>query len=268
MKRTLMGLVLCAVILVGAVAPIMAASPVLSGIVENNVLRVGTSGAQPPFSVKSKDGSLIGYEVDLAKLLANAMGVELKLVEMPFGELLPALEKGEVDVVMSGMTMTPERNLKAAFVGPYIISGKSILTKDKTLAQADETGDIDQADLTIVALADSTSQNFVETLIPKANLVTTKDYDEAVNMILEDKATAMVADFPICALSAMRHGDQGLVTLAQPLTIEPIGIAISPGDSLMLNMVQNYLVALEGVGILEELEAKWFKDGGWLIHLP
>jgi len=268
MRKTLMSLMLCAAILVGAVAPTVAASPVLSGIVEKGELRVGTSGSQPPFTVKSKDGSLIGYEIDLAKMLAKAMGVELKLVEKPFGELLPALEKGEVDVVMSGMTMTPERNLKAAFVGPYIVSGKSILTKDKVLAQADEAGDIDQADLTIVALANSTSQKFVETLVPKANLVTIKDYDEGVNMILEDKATAMVADFPICALSAMRFGDQGLVTLAEPLTIEPIGIALSPGDSLMINMVQNYLVALEAVGVLDELEAKWFKDGGWLIHLP
>ena len=75
MRRTLMSLMLCAAILVGAVAPTMAAAPVLSGIVENNELRVGMSGSQPPFSVKSKDGSLIGYEVDLAKLLANAMGV-------------------------------------------------------------------------------------------------------------------------------------------------------------------------------------------------
>ncbi len=269
MKRTLMSLMLCAAILVGAVAPSLAASsPVLSGIVENNELRVGMSGSQPPFTVKSKDGSLIGYEVDVAKLLANAMGVELKLVEKPFGQLLSALEKGEVDVVMSGMTMTPERNLKAAFVGPYIISGKSILTKDKTLAQADEAGDIDQADLTIVALENSTSQKFVEALMPKANMVLTKDYDEGIQMILDDKATAMVADFPICALSAMRYADQGLVTLSEPLTIEPIGLAVSPGDSLMLNFLQNYLVALEGVGVLDELEAKWFKDGGWLIHLP
>lgn len=268
MKRTVMSLVLCAALLMGAVAPVMAAAPVLNRIVENNELRVGMSGGQPPFSVKSKDGSLIGYEVDLAKMLASAMSVELKLVEKPFGELLSALEKGEVDVVMSGMTMTPERNLKAAFVGPYIVSGKSILTKDKTLAQADETGDIDQADLKIIALANSTSQAFVETLMPKATLVKVQTYEEGVQMILDDKATAMVADFPICALSAMRYGDQGMVTLAEPLTIEPIGIAISPGDSLMLNMVQNYLVALEAVGALDELEAKWFKDGGWLIHLP
>jgi polar amino acid transport system substrate-binding protein len=120
MKRTLMSLVLCAVIVVGAVAPTMAAEGVLSRIVESGELRVGTSGAQPPFTVKSKDGSLIGYEVDVAKLLANAMNVELKLVEMPFNELLAALDAGKVDVVMSGMTMTPERNLKAAFVGPWL----------------------------------------------------------------------------------------------------------------------------------------------------
>lgn len=87
-------------------------------------------------------------------------------------------------------------------------------------------------------------------------------------MVLEDKAMAMVADFPICALSVLRHGDKGLVTLTEPLTIEPIGIAIAPGDSLLLNMVENYLGALEAVGFLDRLEKKWFEDGSWLINLP
>ena len=270
MKRTWMSLLLCVALLMTAVVPAAVAqdAPVLKRIVKNNELRVGMSGNQPPFSVTSKSGDLIGYEVDVAKLLANAMGVELNLVQKPFGDLLDALTAGEVDVVMSGMTMTPERNLRAAFVGPYIVSGKSILTKDKTLAQADETQDIDMASVKIVALENSTSQKFVKTFMPKAQLITTKDYDEAVQMILNDEATAMVADFPVCALSVMRYGDQGLVTLSEPLNIEPIGIAISPGDSLLLNMIENYLGALEVIGVLGELEAKWFKDGGWLINLP
>ena len=168
-------------------------------------------------------------------MLANAMGVELKIVQKPFGQLLSALEAGEVDAVMSGMTMTPKRNLKAAFVGPYVLSGKSILTKDKTVAAIQEVGAIDKAGITLAALENSTSQKFVETLMPKAKLVTTADYDSAVKMVLEDKATAMVADYPICALSVLQHKDQGLVTLTEPLTIEPIGIAIAPGDSLLLN---------------------------------
>lgn len=268
MKRSLIGVFLCVVLLLGVAAPSLAASPVLSRIVESGELRVGTSGAQPPFTVKTKDGALIGYEVDVATLLANAMGVELELVEKPFGELLGALQAGEVDVVMSGMTMTPERNLKAAFVGPYIVSGKSVLTKDQTVAKIQEAGEMDRENMKLVALANSTSQKFVEKLMPKAQLVTTSNYDEAVQMILNDNATAMVADFPICVLSVLRHGDKGLVTLTEPLTIEPIGIAISPGDSLLLNMIENYLGALEVMGVLGELEKKWFEDGSWLIQVP
>lgn len=270
MKRVSIGLFLCLALLLGLSAPAPAAdsSPVLSRIVDKGELRVGMSGAQPPFSVKSKDGQMIGYEVDLANALAGAMGVELKIVQKPFGQLLSALDAGEVDVVMSGMTITPERNLKAAFVGPYVLSGKSILTKDKTVAAIEEAGAIDKSSITLTALENSTSQKFVETLMPNAKLITTADYESAVKMVLEDKATALVADYPICALSVLRHGDQGLVTLAEPLTIEPIGIAIAPGDSLLLNMIQNYLGTLQSMGLLDQLEAKWFEDGSWLIQLP
>jgi polar amino acid transport system substrate-binding protein len=240
----------------------------LARIVDKGELRVGTSGGQPPFSVTSKSGDLIGYEVDLARLLASAMGVELKLVKRPFGQLLPALEAGEVDMVMSGMTMTLERNLKAAFVGPYMVSGKSILTTSSVLAAIDEAQDINQSDLTLTALKGSTSQKFVEKLIPKAKLVTTDDYDEAIKMVMAGDADALVADYPICALTMMRYPDAGFATLSKPLTIEPIGIALPPGDSQLLNVVENYFFALEATGILEMLEKKWFEDGSWLIQVP
>ena len=270
MKKLLSASIVALTLLAAAVTPVIAAesAPVLNRIVNSGQLRVGMSGGQPPFSVKSKDGSLIGFEVDLANMLAGAMDVELEIVEKPFGELLDALTNGEVDVVMSGMTMTPRRNLKAAFVGPYLVSGKSILTKDQTLADIEEAGEIDRASVTLVALENSTSQRFVEKFLSKAQLTTVKDYDAGVQMVLDDKAMAMVADFPICALSTLRHGDKGLVSLAEPLTIEPIGIAIAPGDSLLLNMIENYLGALEVVGLIEQLEKKWFEDGSWLINLP
>ena len=66
---------------IGTAAAASAESPVLSRIVESGEFRVGMSGAQPPFNVKSKDGSLIGFEVDLARLLADAMGVKVKIVQ-------------------------------------------------------------------------------------------------------------------------------------------------------------------------------------------
>jgi polar amino acid transport system substrate-binding protein len=270
MRRSLVLFAIALLILLGGASDIPAAdnAPVLSRIVESGTFRVGMSGTQPPFSVVSKSGSLIGYEVDLANILAEAMGVKVEFVQKPFGELMSALEKGEVDAIMSGMTMTPQRNLKAAFVGPYIVSGKSILTKSSTLAALKDAEEIDRASIKITALKGSTSEKFVQRMLEKTTYIPVDDYDAGVQMVLDGKADALVADYPICALSQMRFPDAGLATLGEPMTIEPIGIALAPGDSLLVNMVSNYLSALEGIGLLDALEKKWFEDGSWLIQLP
>ncbi len=239
----------------------------LSKITKSGVIKVGMTGNQPPFSMASKDGSLMGFEVDLAESLAESMRLNLEIVQMPFKDLLPALEKGNVDVVMSGMTITAERNLKVPFVGPYIISGKSILTKSASLAKAQNAEDLNQSDLKITALNGSTSEKFVKTLLGDATFIGVDNYDDAVKNLLEDQANVMVADFPVCALTMLRHPEAELATLNAPLTIEPIGIAVAPNDALFLNFIENYFNALALVGLLEELEAYWFEDGSWLINM-
>ena len=110
------------------------ASPGLDRIQKRGELIVGTMGNMPPLNMTAKDGEIFGLEPDLAKLMARAMNVRVKFVTKPFPELLPALQAGEVDMVMSGMTITPKRNMKVAFVGPYFISGKAFLTKMRTIA--------------------------------------------------------------------------------------------------------------------------------------
>lgn len=244
------------------------AGDVLDRIAKTNTLRVGMTGSQPPFNVTNRDGKIIGMEVDLANLLASAMGVELDIVEMPFGELLSSLEDGKVDIVMSQVTATLERNRRVAFVGPYYISGKSLLTKSSTLANIQSAAEINQQTMRIATLKGSTGENFVVKRIPQATLVPTKDYASAVDLLLNDEVDVFLADGPIIELTAMRYPDAGLAVLNKPLTIEPIGIAVSPNDPLLLNLVQNYLSALEGTGGLEALLKKWFENAGWLTQLP
>ena len=243
-------------------------SPTLSRIVESGTLRVGMSGDQAPLNFRSRSGDIMGLEVELAGALARSMGVDLEVVQKDFPQLIDAVEAGDVDLVMSGMTITPERNLRVAFVGPYFLSGKSILTKSGLLARADEASDLDQASLTLAALRGSTSQFFVETLLPKATLVPTENYEQAVQKVLGDEVDALVADFPVCLLSVLRYPDAGLVALAEPLTVEPIGVALPPGDPLLANLVDNYLRALESTGFMERLRARWFQDSSWLTDLP
>ena len=112
-------------------------SPVISRIQSNNMLVVGTAASMPPFNMTTKEGDIIGLEIEMAKHLAAALQVRLDVQPMPFSELITALEAGKVDMVMSGMTITPERNARVAFVGPYFISGKAFLTKKETIANSD-----------------------------------------------------------------------------------------------------------------------------------
>ena len=108
----------------------------LSRVLARKELRVGLSAAQPPLNMKNRAGEMMGLEVELAEALAHSMNLEVRFVERPFAELLHALEDDEVDLVISGVTITPERNARVAFAGPYMVSGKSLLTRSETLANA------------------------------------------------------------------------------------------------------------------------------------
>ena len=243
------------------------ASPVLDRIQQRGALIVGTMGNMPPLNMTSKDGEIFGLEPDLARLMADAMDVKVKFVTKPFNELLPALQTGEVDMVLSGMTITPERNRKVAFIGPYFISGKAFLTKVKTIAYADEARDANNSNTKIVALRGSTSQAFAEAFLDKTTLFTTKNYDDAVDMVLQDKVHAMIADYPICVVSVFRYPNAGLLSVVTQLTYEPIGIAIPANDPLLMNWTRNTLNNFEGSGMLDELKLKWFAEGDWLEKL-
>jgi polar amino acid transport system substrate-binding protein len=207
-------------------------------------------------------------EMDLARFFADGMEVKLTLKPMPFNDLLPALEAGKVDMVLSAMTIVPTRNLRVAFVGPYFASGKSILTKKANVESVNEIAKMDNPEKVLVALKGSTSQMFVEKLMPKAKLVLTENYDQAVTMVRNDKAVAMVADYPICLVSVYRYPDGGLATLSKPMSYEPIGIALPPNDPLLVNWVQNFLNALEKTGEIERLLERWFRDASWISRLP
>jgi polar amino acid transport system substrate-binding protein len=242
-------------------------SPNLDRIQHAGILRVGTAANMPPLNMLDKSGQPMGLDVDLARTMARAMGVELNLVIKPFAELLPALESGEVDMVISGLTITPARNLKVGFVGPYHVSGKALLTKFRSLVTSEDTAKLNSEAFAYTALEGSTSADLVKALMPRARLTTAPDYDAAVNMVLTNKVDALVADYHVCVLSLLRHPGEGLVSLITPFTYEPLGIALPPNDAQLFNWTENFLDTLRESDELIKLKAKWIEDPTWLLNL-
>ena len=272
MKRLLAcGVVLTLLLMLTACAgmqPGTSKAPVLERITMNGELVVGTAASMPPLNMTARDGEIIGMEIDLAKAMASVMGVKLRLEVMQFHELLPALEAGKIDMVLSGMTITPQRNMKVAFSGPYFKSGKAILTKIPEMAAAQTPEDIHDPRKSVVTLRGSTSEQFVKENLSKTRLVTAGSYDEAIGMVIDGKVDALFADYTICVVTIFRYPKEKLLTVVSPLTYEPLGIALPNNDPLLVNWVDNYLKTLEDSGALEELTWEWFQKSDWMSRLP
>lgn len=239
----------------------------LERVIEAETLVVGMSGNQPPLNMVNRDGNLMGMDVDLARALANAMQVSLKIETMPFGDLMEALDTGEVDLVISGMAITPERALKARFIGPYMLSGKSILTRSDVIQQL-STGELASKSVKLAALRNSTSAAFVREEAPNSELVEVADYASAVSMIQSGEVAGLVADMPACVLAVLRNPDADLVTLGEPLTVEPLGIAVNADDRRFSDLLANYLENYERAGLVEVLRSRWMENSSWIAALP
>jgi polar amino acid transport system substrate-binding protein len=243
------------------------AGSAMERILKKGELVAGTSGTQPPMSAVNKKGELMGLDIDISKAMADAMGVKLKFAQMPFAELLPALEAGKVDMVLSGMTITAERNNKVAFVGPYVVTGKGILAVEARFAALKEAKGLDAPEVKVGALKNSTSQKFAETSMSKAKLTLFGSYDEGIDLLLKNKIDVIVADFQFCALTAYRDTKKGLIAGQSALTFEPLGIAMQE-DTLLINWVQNFLNQYQGTGEMKKVSEKWLNPGSWIDELP
>ena len=244
------------------------AGQVTERILKNKILVVGTPGDFPPFTATTTTGQLIGLDIDLARNLAGWLQVDIQFKQMEFSKLLPALQANEIDLALSGMTMTPSRNLLSAFVGPYALSGQSILGKKSILEHVKTPADLKKLTFSVAVLKGTTGEKMAGNLLSKAKLTATSTLDESLLLLLDGKIDAIVADYPFCRVAEYRYRDKNFAMFDEPLTFEPLGIAVSGSDPLLVNLVENYLNLMTGSGALKQLQNKWFKNSDWMQELP
>jgi polar amino acid transport system substrate-binding protein len=225
------------------------------------------TGEQPPLTMMSRDGEFLGLDVAVMRVLARSMGVEARFVRLHFDELLDALDQEEIDVVMSGMTITPRRVERVTFIGPYFTSGKTLLTRSEELAAIEIAEDLDRPGLRVAALRGSTSEDFARSALSNAKLVLTAGLDEAVRKVMTGEVDALVADRETCFFAVLRYPDEGLLASNTPFTLEPMGIAVPLDQPQLANLLRTYFSALSETGALDQAKAFWFEDPSWVKSL-
>jgi len=248
------------------VQPLLAGS-VIERINAKQTLVVGTPGDFPPFTATTAAGELIGMDIDMVKNLAAMMKVNIRFERMEFAKLIPALMAGKIDLAVAGITMSIERNMKVAFVGPYAMSGQSLYGKRTLLEAVTDLKELRYSALKIAALKGTTSETVADNL-PLATITRTNTHDQSLMLLLEGKVDALLADYPFCKVAEFRYPDRGFAMFDKPLTFEPLGIALSGDDTLFINVLENYLNIMTGSGALEKMQEYWFKNDEWIKKLP
>jgi polar amino acid transport system substrate-binding protein len=231
-------------------------------IMKRSTLRVGMS-TFVPWAMKDKTGKLIGFEIDVARQLADDMGVNVEFVPTKWAGIIPALLTGKFDVIIGGMSIRPDRNLKVNFSIPYDYAGQSIVANKKVAAGFNRLEDFNRPDVTIAARLGSTAADAANKFMPAARKKFFDDEAQVIQEVLNGRAHAAVASSPLPAFQAIKYPDQLFLPISGTFTKEPIGFAVKKGDFDTLNYFNNWIRVTEAKGWLAERKHYWFETKDW-----
>lgn len=261
-----------ALLLALAAAPAAAADPALwekstlSQVLKRGELRVGLEAGYMPFEMTDRKGNLIGFDIDLARVMAKTMGVKVRFVNTQWDGIVPALLTDKFDLLMGGMTITPERNLKVNFADPYIVVGQTVLLAKKHAGTITRHDQLDDPRYTVATKLGTTGDIAARRFMPRAKLKQFESENDGALEARNGRADAFVYDLPFNAVFAARYPG-AIVHLPAPFTREPLAWAVRKGDPDFLNWLNNFLRAIRDDGTYDALYRKWFESTAWLQNL-
>ncbi|MDP2120620.1 MAG: ABC transporter substrate-binding protein [Hoeflea sp.] len=223
---------------------------------------IGTEGAYPPFNNLESDGSLVGFDIDIAKALCEEMKVECEFVTQDWDGIIPALLAGKFDAIIASMSITEERKEKVDFTNKYYNTGPAIaVPNDSAITEATDAG---LAGKTIGAQSSTTHSNYAEAKFPAAELKLYPTPDEYKLDIASGRVDAVIDD--VIVLSDWLKSDDGkaccklLAALTPDLVIngEGAGIAIRKGETELRDMFNTAIAAIRENGTYQTINDKYF----------
>ena len=236
-------------------------------ILQRGELRVGFESGYVPFEMTDKKGNFIGFDMDFGRRLAKSMGVKFVPVNTAWDGIIPALMTDKFDIIMGGMTITQERNLKILFANPYIVVGQSILLNKKHEGKVLSFKDLNDPKFILTSRMGTTGEQAIKKYIPKATYKGFESEAEAGLEVINGKADALVYDLPFCGFLYGSQGRGKTVFLNEPFTYEPLAWAINKGDPDFLNYLNNFLRQSKGDGFYEKAYDKWIIGSDWKKEL-
>lgn len=213
-------------------------------------LVIGTDPTLPPMEFMQGD-QMVGYDIDLGNFLAEEMGAQVEFKNIAFDDLFTALEQEEIDMIISAVTITEERQALYDFSEPYLNAGQVIITRSDT-AGIGSTADL-QGKMIAVQVGTTNEEEALKHTSEDL-VIRYDDFVQATQALVDGKVDAIFTDLPNA--KGITEANPDLVISSDPFTNEYYGIVLRKGDP-SVSQIDEALSAIRVKGVLTDLKQKW-----------
>ena len=224
---------------------------------DDNVLRIGTEGAYAPFNYTNADGTLGGFDVEIANAICADMKMTCEIMAQDWDGIIPGLKAGKYDAIVAAMSVTPERAKQVAFTDPYFSNALVFLAKKDSSFDPANSSDINAH--SIAAQRSTISSQWLENTYPKANM---KLYDTLSNAFLDlgaGRVDAMISDkLPALEWLGSASGSDYVLKGDEIDINDNFAIAVRPNDAALQVKINQSLANLKSNGTYDKINQKYF----------
>ncbi len=219
-------------------------------------LRIGVSPNYPPLVFK-QDGQLTGIEIAAGETIAQQLGRKPEFVELAFNQLIPALQAGKIDIIMSGMSITPERSKLVDFSNTYLSAGQMAIIRYADAGRFGYKGTLFRPDARVAVVKGATGETFANGNLHNASISHCESISEALAKLKSGSVDFVIHDAATSWSLATDASRQDFMSLNNELTEERLGWAVNKGNNTLLQAVNQQLSNMQRDGMLRAIINKW-----------
>ncbi|CAE6687997.1 Cyclohexadienyl dehydratase [Paraburkholderia nemoris] len=229
----------------------------LARVTQSGILRVCTPGDYKPFSFQRAPGEFEGLDVDLMGSLATALNAKPQFVKTTWANLLPDFVAGKCDIAAGGISVSLERQKQAYFSTPYMVNGKTPLTRCENVAKYQSIEAIDQPSVRVIANPGGSNEKFARTKLSHAQLTMHSDNLTIFDEIIKGHADVFVTEAAEAIVQSKAHPELCAVNPDKPLQYAEMGYLLPNGDDVFKHFVDQWLHLSQANGEYAQMSAKW-----------
>ena len=245
--------------------PTFEAGTTMAELSEAGSITVGTKFDQPLFGLVGPDGNPVGFDVEIAKIIASELGIDedgIEWVETVSANREPFIEDGRVDIVAATYTINDERKQVVDFAGPYYVAGQTLMVLEEN---TDLTGPDDLAGKTVCSAEGSTPAERIRTEFPETTLVPAAAYSDCLEPLRNGQVDAVTTDNVILSGFVDQNPGEFKLVDAPTFSEEPYGIGLAKGDDDFRDFINDVLEESYEDGRWEEA---WVATAGAVLETP